>query len=296
MKRIAWTIFGWSVLLATTQAASFDCRSSHTFVEKAICADKQLSKLDDQLGQAYKSALQDTPTPSEVRSEQEGWLGAVRNLCQDKECLVQAYETRIKALGPSPTSTYRFAGTSWRAPATYNDTVEFRENGVVAHKSARGYSYGQWKVEKGVLRFDNNNYSHYEAKIDGDWLMVSGSNPNNSWSARWYRTDNEKIDKEMKKDFDQTIEDFRNTIEAQRLSVLNESPETEAMLQQGKGEKFEGKHWLSLCDDPNLRIKAMSIVSSSGKSQSDLCYNWYGTRHDWKEKILKEGCQGRCRP
>jgi uncharacterized protein len=295
MKRITWTILTWLALLPMTQAASFDCRSSHTFIEKAICADKQLSKLDDQLGQAYKISLADTPTPNEARLDQENWLGKVRNVCQDKECLVQVYESRIKGLGPSPTSTYIFAGTSWRAPAAYNDTVEFREHGVVAHKSSRGYSYGQWKVEKGVLRFDNNNYTHYEAKIDGDWLVVSGNNPNTSWSTRWYRTDYVKIDKDIKRDFDQSIQDFRNTIEAARLSVLNESPETEATLQQGKGEQFKGKHWLSLCEDSNLRINAVSIASSMGKNQSDLCYHWYGTRHDWKETILKEGCQDRCR-
>jgi uncharacterized protein len=276
-------------------SASFECSKSYTFIEHAICGDKRLSKLDDQLGNAYQKAIQAASAPDEVKVGQQNWLDSVRNVCQDKECLKNVYEARLKALGPGPTDTYNFVGTSWRSPSSYNDVIEFREGGVVAFKSERGFSYGQWKVENGVLRFDNNNYSHFEAKIDGDWLTGNSKNSGNSWSIRWYRTDNEKIDKSIKKDFDQSIEDFRNAIETLRQSVLSESPETEAMLQNGKGEQYGGKHWLSLCDG-TMAIKAISIAASLRENRSELCYNWYGTRHDWKETILKEGCKGQCRP
>jgi len=276
-------------------SASFDCSKSYTFIEHAICSDKRLSKLDEQLGNAYQKAIATASAPNVIKAEQQNWLDSVRNACQDKKCLKLVYEARVKALGPGPTDTYNFVGTSWRSPSSYNDVIEFREGGVVAFKSERGYSYGQWKIENGVLRFDNNNYSHFEAKIDGDWLTGNSKNSGNSGSIRWYRTDNENIDKGFKKDFEQQIADFRNAIETLRQSVLNESKETEAMLQKGKGEQYEGKHWLSLCDG-TMTIKAMSFAKSVGGSESDLCYHWYGTRHDWKETILKNGCNGQCRP
>jgi uncharacterized protein len=36
MKRIAWIVLGWSVLLTTTQAASFDCEKASNHVEALI--------------------------------------------------------------------------------------------------------------------------------------------------------------------------------------------------------------------------------------------------------------------
>lgn len=186
-------------------------------------------------------------------------------------------------------------GSSWRSPSSYGDVVEFREDGVVAHKSARGVSYGQWKIENGAVRFDNNNYTRYEAGIDGDWMVGHLSNSNVSGDFRWYRADNEKIDRMVKKDIEQSIEDFRKVIEAARSNVLNESLATEELLQKGKGEQDGGKHWLGLCDNTELLARAFRIADMVGKSQNELCYRWYGTRHEWKETILKDGCHGRCR-
>lgn len=207
-----------------------------------------------------------------------------------------ARDTNASVPAPNQTGTYNFAGTSWRSPNAYTDTVEFRESGTVAFKTSRGYTYGQWKVDNGVLRFDNNDYSHFEGVIVGDWLLIKGSNAVTNWTSRWYRTDNEKIDKEIRKDLDTSTRELSDMIEARGLSILGESPETEKMLQAGKGEQYGGKHWLSLCDEPALRMKMMNTPMPSMKTQSELCYNWYGTRHDWKETILKEGCRGRCRP
>jgi uncharacterized protein len=42
--------------MPSAQAASFDCAKASSFVEKAICSDKQLSSMDDQLARLYKAA------------------------------------------------------------------------------------------------------------------------------------------------------------------------------------------------------------------------------------------------
>jgi uncharacterized protein YecT (DUF1311 family) len=42
---------------AAAQAASFDCAKARHKVEKAICADKELSILDDRMAEAYKKRL-----------------------------------------------------------------------------------------------------------------------------------------------------------------------------------------------------------------------------------------------
>lgn len=110
------------------------------------------------------------------------------------------------------------------------------------------------------------------------------------WFTKGYVKNND-VDKEAINAFDQKID-------AARLSVLSESPETEAMVQKGKGEQYGGKHWNGLCETPMLRFEALRIGRSieNGKAVQPNksfafthCYQWYGTRHDWKETVLKKG-------
>ncbi len=97
---------------------------------------------------------------------------------------------------------------------------------------------------------------------------------------------------------DAAIQAFDQKIGVARTKVLQESPETEAMLQKGKGEQYGGKHLLTLCDTPMLNFEAQRIGLSvqKGKAVSPMkgfaithCYQWYGTRHDWKDNVLKKG-------
>lgn len=55
-------------------AASFDCANAATPAEKAICADPALSKADDELAAAYKTARGATLDPASLRRAQREWL------------------------------------------------------------------------------------------------------------------------------------------------------------------------------------------------------------------------------
>src|ERR1035441_10939093 len=65
-------------------AASFDCTKARSKVEKAICADPELSKLDDQLAVVYKSALAAHPLPSYIRARQRAWLNDLLLIVDEK--------------------------------------------------------------------------------------------------------------------------------------------------------------------------------------------------------------------
>jgi len=56
VKVAVWAALLGLVLIPSARAASFDCAKASTFVEKAICTDKQLSSLDDQPAGLYKAA------------------------------------------------------------------------------------------------------------------------------------------------------------------------------------------------------------------------------------------------
>ncbi len=81
-------------------AAGFDCSKAYTPVEKLVCDNETLSRLDTDLGYAYNVAVNHA-VPSEKRglvAGQRDWVSNVRDRCADKDCLANAYSARIHAL------------------------------------------------------------------------------------------------------------------------------------------------------------------------------------------------------
>jgi uncharacterized protein YecT (DUF1311 family) len=87
-------------------AASFDCAKATTQIEKSICVEPGLSRLDGELGHLYESARHTAPDPASLKAEQVRWLEE-RNRCEDEGCLRKSYESRIAQLraGTATTST-----------------------------------------------------------------------------------------------------------------------------------------------------------------------------------------------
>ncbi|WP_157642446.1 lysozyme inhibitor LprI family protein [Burkholderia ubonensis] len=87
-------------------AASFDCRAARTDVERAICGDAELSRLDEQLDDTYRVALSLTEgeTRNGVRTTQRAWLKSLQptNARIDVRVLKDAYRRRIDELQDLP--------------------------------------------------------------------------------------------------------------------------------------------------------------------------------------------------
>lgn len=81
-----------------SQAASFDCGSELSKVEKTICDVGEISELDDVLVKTYKLVMDLAPNRGALRAEQRRWLTTVRNQCLNSECLLTAYAERVGAL------------------------------------------------------------------------------------------------------------------------------------------------------------------------------------------------------
>lgn len=79
-------------------ATSFNCAKAATFVEKTICADATLGKLDDALTDNYNAMLApdlgDGPDNKALRKEQRAWI-AQRNKCTTEKCLTDLYRKRV---------------------------------------------------------------------------------------------------------------------------------------------------------------------------------------------------------
>lgn len=96
-------------VVLSVQAASFDCAKATTKVEKIICDNPEISKLDDELSASYKTALQDEHQAESIRQAQKQWMKE-RNKCADADCVKRAYAARLQGLSDNETSTKYKAG------------------------------------------------------------------------------------------------------------------------------------------------------------------------------------------
>jgi uncharacterized protein YecT (DUF1311 family) len=101
MKCILY-LFG--LLALSVQAASFDCAKAGTKIEKLICADAEISKLDEELNAAYKTTLQDEKRAGTIKKAQKQWMKE-RNSCADAACVKRAYEMRLSSIAVTHTSS-----------------------------------------------------------------------------------------------------------------------------------------------------------------------------------------------
>lgn len=87
----------------TALAAGFDCAKASSRVEKMICGDPELSRLEEELARDFEAIRQETSgidaetgKPSfPFGRDQERWRTTVRDECATSACLTEAYRTRL---------------------------------------------------------------------------------------------------------------------------------------------------------------------------------------------------------
>ncbi len=94
-------VVGVTALPCSLQAASFDCAKAIIPIEKLICSDEVVSKLDADLAGAYKEAAEKINDKDALKQQQRTWLKEKRNQCSDAGCLIKAYRARIGELTAS---------------------------------------------------------------------------------------------------------------------------------------------------------------------------------------------------
>ena len=110
---------------STSTSPSFDCRKATTTVEKLICTNPELSKLDVGLAEMYKEAVSKDRS---IRDDQRAW-NVEKNKCTDTDCLKTTYEDRISQL-------VNFIVRHDRAALNQGQTSASASNGVGAQSQA----------------------------------------------------------------------------------------------------------------------------------------------------------------
>ncbi len=87
-------------------ATSFNCAKASTYVEKTICSDATLGKMDDALTENYNSMLATDLGDGGVslKKEQRAWI-AQRNKCTTDKCLADLYWKRVDDICDAPVVT-----------------------------------------------------------------------------------------------------------------------------------------------------------------------------------------------
>ena len=84
---------------SVAMAASFPCAKAKTAVEKQICADPELSVLDEHLGRYYSAARVALAHDAMcLVGDQKRWLRSERDTCKDPACLKRRYLQRLAVL------------------------------------------------------------------------------------------------------------------------------------------------------------------------------------------------------
>ena len=207
--------------------------------------------------------------------------------------------------GNDRTRRYSFGGTTWKSPTQLSTTSAFEKGGVVVYRAKDVTSFGSWKVDDGVLYFDINKYSYFSAVLDeNDYLDVEGrrraaapvgvaaaevGSTEQRFKTRFFQDGNLAAEKEAREKLTSATAALQTLISLRKAEVLAESAVGE------KAPEEAVKKRQTLCEG-DLFAMAMILAIENNLKAGELCMSYVGSRAEWKETILKEGCKGRCSP
>jgi uncharacterized protein len=78
--------------------AALDCSRAKTNTEKLLCSNSRLAEADERLALAFRGAIHRGADPKVLMDAQRAWIHDARDICNDVECMLKAYEERIADL------------------------------------------------------------------------------------------------------------------------------------------------------------------------------------------------------
>lgn len=92
-------VLAFSLLIASFPAwAALDCSRAQSNAQKMLCSNSRLMQADEQLAYAYREAIRRGVNPQELIESQRTWITNARDVCNDAECMLSAYQDRISDL------------------------------------------------------------------------------------------------------------------------------------------------------------------------------------------------------
>lgn len=164
MRQIAWFSLVWAALLATAQAASFDCRKATSAVEKIICSpgNSELQNLDWEMNLAYLNVLQDEKQADDIRHSQKRWMKK-RDACSSADCIKQAYKARLTVLKAAQWKNAPPLISASKAEAICKEVLELANTGKLKSQLLKFSDPSKDDIEK----WNRKNTEYSDSRLVG---------------------------------------------------------------------------------------------------------------------------------
>lgn len=98
MKRHVVLAITIALAVPASVLAALDCSRAKTNTEKLLCSNSRLAEADERLALAFRGAIHRGADPKVLMDAQRAWIHDARDICNDVECMLKAYEERIADL------------------------------------------------------------------------------------------------------------------------------------------------------------------------------------------------------
>jgi uncharacterized protein len=177
MKRIAWIILVSISFVASTYATSFDCVKASTKVERLICENPELSKLDDELSAKYKKVLKEPLKLNALDITQKQWL-SYRDRCESDVCIRNYYNQRLTEL-----DSIILGIKQSKLMSRYVNEKDLGEHGPIEAEEKDSETIAGDELCKIVLdRLNNTHPTNYEHPCLADEILKLPGVTNPEWT------------------------------------------------------------------------------------------------------------------
>ena len=98
MNRLLFLPLAIALAAPAPLPAAIDCSRAKTNSDKLLCSNSRLQRADQRMALAFREAINRGVKPELLMESQRTWMHDVRDVCNDVECMLRAYEERTSEL------------------------------------------------------------------------------------------------------------------------------------------------------------------------------------------------------
>ena len=98
MNRIVVLAIAIALAVSLPVLAVLDCSRAKSNAEKLLCSNSRLANADERMALAFRGAIHRGADPGMLMEAQRVWIHDARDVCNDVECMLRAYDERISDL------------------------------------------------------------------------------------------------------------------------------------------------------------------------------------------------------
>lgn len=144
------------LIVVNLNAASFDCKKASTQIEKEICIDNKVGKLDEELALLYKNT-------KKIFSERERHVNALR---KDQVGWMRTRNTECKAVNKQSLATCLQSHYNFRI----NELNEYQKNYPISNTNQAYEGMYEWKASNSEVSLEVKFLANNKYLISGDAL------------------------------------------------------------------------------------------------------------------------------